>query len=454
VLRVAGAVADLPAEAPFEPSDVLSRFYFDAVQTKVARCDELRQKPDRDAGLSTVEVTIEATGGLSGYSLGGTLTLLPENSPADVAAILPLLGLSQADLQKHLTFSPAAGSAKFKKPFPTPCTIGVALARYCDLNRAPTKKMLAAIQPKLKEMGAGDRLGKLIANAEALKKLQANPLCLKMHEFWPLVGVTRLELEDFLVHCPRQKPREFTIASSPTAAPERITLCVSNLRHDQADITAALEALESCGAVAPGASPPARPAFFNGACSQWLTSKVKAGDTVFAKQRPSALHLPEKDVPIIMVGSGAGVAPFRGFWEEIRRGKQQAPAALFFGCRHPEQDWLFKQEMNGAVKAAATGCAALQRVQGNLVKKPLAALYTAFSRPGGDKKGQYVQDQLKAQSRSVKHWMEKMNGVVYICGSSAMGNGTLDVLSEALEGGRETVDALRQEGRIVCEFWG
>lgn len=170
VLRVAGAVADLPAEAPFEPSDVLARFYFDAVQTKVARCDELRQKPDRDAGLSTVEVTIEATGGLSGYSLGGTLTLLPENSPADVAAILPLLGLSQADLQKHLTFSPQAGSAKVKKPFPTPCTIAMALTRYCDLNRAPTKKMLAAIQPKLKEMGAGERVGKLIADAETLKK--------------------------------------------------------------------------------------------------------------------------------------------------------------------------------------------------------------------------------------------------------------------------------------------
>jgi len=229
---------------------------------------------------------------------------------------------------------------------------------------------------------------------------------------------------------------------------------VSNLRHDQADVSMALEVLQGCSALAPGAVPPARQAFFNGVASQWLTTKVKAGATVLAKQRPSALHLPEKDVPIIMVGAGAGVAPFRGFWEELQRGKQQAPTALFFGCRHPEQDWLFKQEMNGAVKQAATGCAALQRVQANLVKKPLTALFTAFSRPGDGKTGQYVQDQLKAQSRSVKHWMEKMNGVVYICGSSAMGNGTLDVLSEVLEGGRESVDALRQEGRIVCEFWG
>jgi len=48
--------------------------------------------------------------------------------------------------------------------------------------------------------------------------LHAAPLCLKMHEFWPLIGVSRLDLEDFLVHCPRQKPREFTIASSPKAS--------------------------------------------------------------------------------------------------------------------------------------------------------------------------------------------------------------------------------------------
>jgi len=61
---------------------------------------------------------------------------------------------------------------------------------------------------------------------------------------------------------------------------------------------------------------------------------------------------------------------------------------------------------------------------------------------------------MRAQSQSVKIWVEKMGGYIFICGSSAMGNAVLDVLAEVLEGGRECVEKLRQEGRIVAEMWG
>jgi len=188
-------------------------------------------------------------------------------------------------------------------------------------------------------------------------------------------------------------------------------------------------------------------------CSGWLTGRLKAGDVMLAKQRPSALRLPEKDIPIIMVGSGAGIAPFRGFWEELRRGARTAPAALFFGCRHPDQDWLFREEMNGAVKLAASGCSALAKMQVG-PKRPLTCLFTAFSRPGEGKEKKYVQDQVKAQAQCVKHWIEKMSGAVFICGSTGMGNGVLEALAGMLEGGTETVEGLRKEGRIVAEMWG
>merc|ERR1719223_729461 len=113
-------------------------------------------------------------------------------------------------------------------------------------------------------------------------------------------------------------------------------------------------------------------------CSRWSTTGVmKEGTKVLAKQRASPFRLPTKDVPILMVGTGAGVAPFRGFWEELKRGKQTAPVVPFFGCRHPEKDWIYKEEMSAAVKLPGA-CAALQRVQS--VKRPLNALFTAFSR--------------------------------------------------------------------------
>jgi len=109
--------------------------------------------------------------------------------------------------------------------------------------------------------------------------------------------------------------------------------------------------------------------------------------------------------------------------------------------------------MTAAVKLAAPGSAALARMQRG-PKRPLQHLYTAFSRPGEGRQGKYVQDEIRAQGQSLKIWIEKCHGVVFICGSSTMGNGVLEVLAEILDGGRETVEALRKENRIVAEMWG
>jgi len=457
VLKMAAPGSTMPTEGEGEPSDVVARFYFEANQAKVVKVRELRQQPNAENGLSTVEVEIEAAGGLKGYALGGTLSLLPQNDPADVAAVVKLMGLKEADLARPITFAAAEGpTMRVKRPFPTPCTLGDALSRYCDLGRAPNKKMLTALQAGIADPTARECVTKLISDPEALKALQAAPLCCKMHEFWDMLGVTTgIDPGAFLLHCPRQKPREFTIASSPKASPDRISLCVSLTSHESTDFTAVAEHLARSGCV-PSSSSCSRGKFF-GMASRWLSTRLKPGDMVLARQRTSPLTLPAKDVPIIMIGAGAGVAPFRGFWDEIRRGPQTAPAALFFGCRHAEQDWLYKDEMNGAVKlgkaGAGQGAALLAKVQVG-PKRPLTCLFTAFSQPGEGKQKNYVQDMLRAQKASVKHWVEKMGGSVFICGSSAMGNSVLDVLADILEGGRETVDTLRKDGRVVAEMWG
>jgi len=450
-LRMAAAAKDLPSETAGEPSDVVARFYFEAARAKILKVQELREKPCPEDGLATVEIEIAAAGALQGYSLGGTLSLLPENDPADVAAILALLGLSQADLAKAITFVDESGRAVAKRPFPTPCTLGEALGRYCDLARAPTKKMLAALQPQLKDPAAADRIAKLLENKDALSLLHSAPLCCKMHEFFGMVGITRVEPVDFLQSCPRQKAREFTIASSPKATPEKITLCVSLTSHSLPDLSEVVRRFAECGAVPSGFSPPSRSKRqFFGLCSHWLTTRIKKGDEILAKQRHSPLKLPEKDVPIVMVGAGAGVAPFRGFWEQMKRESREAPAALFFGCRHPDKDWIYKTEMNQAVKIrAGFGRPAAGP------RRPLACLFPAFSRPEEiGKEGEYVQHLLKKQGPSVKHWMQTMNGTFYLCGSSSMGNAVLAELAEILDGGKERVDALRQEGRIIAEMWG
>jgi len=458
VLEFAKSGEALPAEKSAEPMDVNARFFFDAEKVKVAKVKELRQLRSIDDGLSTMEVEIEATGSLQSYTTAGTLALLPRNSPMDVVAMLDFFGLREADLSRQLTFKAAEGEGmRVKKPFPTPCSLGDALFLYCDLARAPNKKMLSMMQEKLTGE-AKECVGKLLADGDAMKTLQSDAACCRMHEFWALMGVTGIDLGYFLLYCPRQRPREYTIASSPAAAPKKITLCVSLTSHD-ADLKAFSEKLVAVGCL-PSSSSTAKElrrknlggCRFEGLCSRWISTELQEGDTVLAKHHSSSLNLPSKDVPIVMVGAGAGIAPFRGFWEDLRRGPQVAPAALFFGCRHPEQDWLFKEEMNAAVKLGG-GCAALARMQVG-PKRPIAGLFTAFSRPGGSKEKCYVQDAIRQQGASVKAWVQNMGGYVFICGSTAMGNGVLDALAEVLEGGKDTVEALRSEGRIIAEMWG
>lgn len=453
---VAATHASLPPEIAGEGSDVLARFSFEAEKTKVTKVRELRQMPDRENGLCTAEVEFEAVGSLKDYTLGGTLSLLPENDPEDVLAAARLVGLNEAQLDHFISWVPCEGGSanmKIKKPFPTPCTLRDAFARYCDLGRAPSRKMLQALGPKLDSESARAHVTKLVADSEALKVLSDSTLCCKMHEFWDALGVKKIDLADFLVNCPRQKPREFTIASSPKATPTRISLCVSMTSHELSNAENAAKHLIDSGCLPVGSKFRTRTRRFYGTCSKWMTTRLQSGDVLLAKQRASPLRLPVKDVPVIMFGAGAGVAPFRGFWEELRKGTQQAPAVLFFGCRNPEQDWLYKDEMNAAAKLPTQGCSALARVKVG-PKRPLTLLFPAFSMPVEGKKKTYVQDLLRSNATSIKHWVEKMNGVVFICGSTGMGNGVLDGLADALEGGREFVDQLRKENRIVAEFWG
>src|SRR5262249_32003400 len=118
-------------------------------------------------------------------------------------------------------------------------------------------------------------------------------------------------------------PRYYSISSSPSGNAERCS------------ITAA---------VVEGHARSGR-GFYKGVCSNYLAGR-RAGDTVHAtvRETKAGFRLPDDPAaPIIMIGPGTGLAPFRGFLQE-RAGRKAAgavlgPAMLFFGCRHPEQDF-------------------------------------------------------------------------------------------------------------------
>ena len=143
---------------------------------------------------------------------------------------------------------------------------------------------------------------------------------------------------------------------------------------------------------------------YKGACSNHLDAAGE-GATIHAsiKETKAGFRLPDDPAkPVIMIGPGTGLAPFRAFLQERAvakaAGKKLGPAMLFFGCRHPDQDFIYREELE---QMAADG---------------IAELHVAFSRHDGEKA--YVQDVLRKQGDRV--WDLIQSGAhIYVCGDGS-----------------------------------
>jgi cytochrome P450/NADPH-cytochrome P450 reductase len=177
-------------------------------------------------------------------------------------------------------------------------------------------------------------------------------------------------------------PRYYSISSSPTGDASRCSVTVGVVE----------------GPAASGRD------LYRGVCSNYLASR-REGESVFAavRETKAGFRLPDDpSVPIIMIGPGTGLAPFRGFLQ-FRvglkdKGVPLGPAMLFFGCRHPEQDYLYADELKAFAEDGIT------------------ELFVAFSRADGPKT--YVQHLLAAQRARVWELIEQ-GAVIFVCGDGS-----------------------------------
>lgn len=163
-----------------------------------------------------------------------------------------------------------------------------------------------------------------------------------------------------------------------------------------------------------------------GGCSGYLAKRAEEGASVkvFVEHNDNFRLPADTNTPVLMVGPGTGIAPFRAFLQEREASESQGDNWLFFGNPHFTQDFLYQVELQGYLKSGV-----------------LSKLDVAFSRDQAEKV--YVQDKLRKSGAEVYAWLEK-GAHFYVCGDANrmakdVHQALLDIVQEF--GGKSEEDA-------------
>nr|KAF6280318.1 NADPH dependent diflavin oxidoreductase 1 [Pipistrellus kuhlii] len=275
------------------------------------------------------------------FVAGDVVLIPPENTALHVQLFCQALGL---DPDQHFTLQPREPGAARPARLPQPCSVRHLVARHLDIAGVPRRsffELLACLSPhalereKLLEFSSA-------AGQEALHQYCSRPRRTALEVLCDFPHTAAAIPPDYLLDLiPPIRPRAFSIASSLLAHPTRLQVLVAVVQYQ----TRLKE--------------PRR-----GLCSSWLASLDPGQGPVRVPLwvRPGALSFPqEPSTPVIMVGPGTGVAPFRAAVQE-RVARGQTGNLLFFGCRWRDQDFYWEAEWR------------------ELEKRGCLTLVTAFSR--------------------------------------------------------------------------
>jgi sulfite reductase (NADPH) flavoprotein alpha-component len=300
------------------------------------------------------ELSIEGSG-LS-YQVGDALGVMPSNCPVLADEIISALGCDGEE---------AVLDAKGVET-----SLRSALLRGHVITR-PTTRLLEVLAEESGDAGlaallAPERkpeLDKFIYGREVIDLLLQYPgVKLAPSRFAGLLG--------------KLQPRLYSISSSPKAHPGEVHLTVAAVRY------------ESYGRSR------------KGVCSTFLADRVDAGTTVpvFFQSAPGFRLPRDLATPVIMIGPGTGVAPFRAFLEERRALGATGRNWLFFGDQHQGCDFLYREQLEAMLREGI-----------------LTRLDLAFSRDQAERI--YVQTRMRESGKELWAWLEE-GAHLYVCGDA------------------------------------
>jgi len=295
-----------------------------AIELEIIRNDEMVRPAD---GLwdfaveaprgSTRFITVKLPENMA-YAAGDHLAVYARNRKDHVDLAIERLGLSGA-----MQVVPSGSSGRFRHlPIGRMVTVRQLLTDFVELQDPMPKRALETVMAQTRCPDTRAELARLGGEAWQAEVADTRLTLLGLLVKYPAAEIT---LDSFVEMSSAIAPRFYSIASSPLVQPDAVDLIVGTV-------------------VAPAWSGIGE---HQGFASTHMRDLLP-GEHVFGYfRRPNPPFAPPHDgaVPLIMIGPGTGFAPLRGFVQERAALHASAPCHLFFGARHPDHDWLCRDEM-------------------------------------------------------------------------------------------------------------
>ncbi|MBP3498840.1 MAG: sulfite reductase subunit alpha [Akkermansia sp.] len=303
----------------------------------------------------TIHVDYSLEGSGLTYTTGDALGVIPCNDPALVDALIAALGLDAA--------------AEVPTPSGETAPLREALISSYDITNLKKGNLT-----KWNAVANSEKLAGILADKDALKDFCWGRDLLDLATC-PTCKATFPDAAAFVSILGKISPRLYSIASSPDAVPGQVSLCVGAVRYTTNDRKR------------------------GGVCSTFMADRLQPGDKVkvFVHSNKN-FRLPEDgNTPIIMVGPGTGIAPFRAFWQQRVADNAAGPMWLFFGNPYQATDNCYEDET------------------APLVESGKLKLSVAWSRDQAYKI--YVQNLMEQAGEEIWQWLEK-GAAFYMCGDA------------------------------------
>jgi sulfite reductase (NADPH) flavoprotein alpha-component len=357
-LPAAGATTVVAAPAP-APAAAPAAAAANASPLKAPQAQALFEGTQRltreGSAKDTRHVVFRLDGTGVNYDVGDALAVFAGNDPDLVVQVIDRLGGKAEEIVECPDGS--------KRP------LFEALMHACEIAR-PSDNAVEVLASRATGPGESDRLQALAEGYPGAEPADAD--LLDLLETFPSA---RPPIQELISALNALQPRLYSISSSPKAVPGQVHLTVDTVRVER------------------------RRRVRKGVASTFLAERAQPGSTVGVSVQPSHnFRLAQADAPMVMIGPGTGVAPFRAFLQERRETGARGRNWLFFGAQRREFDYLYEDELETYCKDGL-----------------LSRLDTAFSRDQAEKI--YVQHRMRESGAELWSWLQD-GGHIYVCGDA------------------------------------